>query len=81
LLHVVVPLTFGGDTDEDGSDREFDSINRDHHNAAEVESCLKTISTERFLPRFFFIFSQFVVYSMLSSNKERKNGVATFVFE
>jgi len=29
----------------------------------------------------FFIFSQFVVYSMLSSNKERKNGVATFVFE
>ena len=45
MLHVVVPLTFGGDTDEDGSDREFDSINRDHHNAAEVEDCLSDIST------------------------------------
>jgi len=42
---------------------------------------LKTISTVRVLPRIFFIFSQFVVYSMLSSNKERKNGVATFVFD
>ena len=34
---------------------------------------LKTISTVRFLPRICFVFSQFVVKSMLNSNKERKN--------
>ena len=47
MLQVVVRLTSGGDTttDDDGSDREIDRINRDHHIAAEFEDCLSNIST------------------------------------